>query len=288
MVKTPTIFYHVYFYHVLFMMPTSLSTPDIFLHILRAVLLVCGMMLCLDAAVLFYYKKINFGTVVPFVIGLVFLLHAIYWHSLMAFLSQHAVVKLLWQLAWAGFVVWLLSFIYFVYTLQQQLNAQKHLPDVSAIIVLGSGIIDGQPTPALASRLDRAVPIIQAQPNAVVVVTGGVGIGHTQSEASVMARYLHDQHGIAMADITQEGDSTSTELNLANSKPLLQAQNISLSAPIAIVTNDFHTIRARAIAHKQGYEHVVMVASDTPLSIRYNAWFREYFAFISGWILQEY
>ena len=32
----------------------------------------------------------------------------------------------------------------------------------------------------------------------------------------------------------------------------------------------------------------MMVSAPTPLLIRYNAWLREYFAFISGWLLDEY
>ena len=31
-----------------------------------------------------------------------------------------------------------------------------------------------------------------------------------------------------------------------------------------------------------------MISAETPLNIRYNAWLREYFAFVSGWLLREY
>ncbi|MFX8461890.1 YdcF family protein, partial [Acinetobacter baumannii] len=31
-----------------------------------------------------------------------------------------------------------------------------------------------------------------------------------------------------------------------------------------------------------------MVAAETPLITRYNAWLREYFAYASGWLLNEY
>jgi uncharacterized SAM-binding protein YcdF (DUF218 family) len=85
-----------------------------------------------------------------------------------------------------------------------------------------------------------------------------------------------------------EDKSTSTDLNLLNSKTILKYKNIPLSAPIAIVTSDFHTLRAAAIAKKLGYQNVIMNSAETPLNTRYNAWLREYFAFISGWILQEY
>ena len=75
---------------------------------------------------------------------------------------------------------------------------------------------------------------------------------------------------------------------MINSQAILKAQGVTLSDPIASVTSDFHTIRSAAIARHQGYQQPVLLASPTPLSIRYNAWFREYFAFVSGWLLREY
>ena len=77
-------------------------------------------------------------------------------------------------------------------------------------------------------------------------------------------------------------------MSVPSGNRVLKYQNIPLSAPIAIVTSDFHTLRAAAIAKKLGYQNVIMSSAETPLNTRYNAWLREYFAFISGWILQEY
>ena len=103
-----------------------------------------------------------------------------------------------------------------------------------------------------------------------------------------MSRYLLQRHAVPLAQMALEDQSTSTELNLKNSKAVLAQQGVALTAPIAIVTSDFHTLRAAAIAKKQGYDQVMMVSASTPLLIRYNAWLREYFAFISGWLLDEY
>lgn len=69
---------------------------------------------------------------------------------------------------------------------------------------------------------------------------------------------------------------------------ILEQQGLNQHATLAIVTSDFHTLRAAAIARKQGYDHFQMISAPTPLSTRYNAWLREYFAYISGWVLKEY
>lgn len=103
-----------------------------------------------------------------------------------------------------------------------------------------------------------------------------------------MRQYLIDVHHIPAQRIYTEDQSTSTELNLINSKKILAKQHISLQQPIAIVTSDFHIPRSRTIAIRQGYQTPIMISAQTPLATRYNAWLREYFAYLSGWLLNEY
>lgn len=259
------------------------------LKILRTLLILIGSVLVIDCVALMAVGKINFGTVVPFLIGAIFLVHGVYWRRIQQWLADRRWLTRLWLLCWGVFTLWLISFGVFIGLLQQQIQQSKQLQTpVAAIIVLGAGTVEGRPTPTLAARLDTAVPLLQAQPQAVVVTSGGIGLGRMRSEADIMARYLQETHDVPLERVQQEGKSTSTEENLINTKAILSSHDVALTDPIAIVTSDFHTIRSAAIARHQGYSHPIMIASPTPLSIRYNAWFREYFAFISGWILGEY
>lgn len=186
------------------------------------------------------------------------------------------------------FWIWLVSLGYFFDYLSDNNAKTQNIPVVKAIIVLGSGVEKGQPSATLAKRLDRAAPVALAQPHAKLVMTGGIDFGETDSEAVVMSRYVQQHYRIPASQIILEDKSTSTELNLKNSQALLQAQHINIQQPIAIVTSDFHTLRAAAIAKKQGYSNITMLGATTPLATRYNAWLREYFAYASGWILNEY
>lgn len=258
------------------------------IKLLRSLLFIVGILLTLDSLVLFAMLKINFGTVVPFIIGVIFLIHAFFWQNIQQQITNKKWLKNIWNACWMLFLFWLVSFAIFVASLVKQINAQKNIPNVAAVIVLGAGVNGNKPTPALANRLDTAHALIKKQPNVLTIVSGGTGMGRSISEAEVMANYLNNTYNVPLTRIHLEQKSTSTETNLEFSQPILQAHNVRLTNAIAIVTNDFHTIRAKAIAHKQGYTNVYMVASQTPLSIRFNAWFREYFAFISGWILNEY
>lgn len=260
-----------------------------FIAVIRTVSVVTGLVIIVDCVALMLVGKINFGTVLPFLIGVVFVAHGIWWHAIRRFITRQRGLSRIWYALWITFGLWLMSFGVFIGSLQQQIKlSQQPLPEVAAIIILGSGTVDGKPTPTLASRLDAAVPIIEAQPNAIVITSGGVGFGRSRSEANIMATYLSEAHSIAFDRIVQEGKSTSTEENLSLSQALLAAQGVSITEPITIVTSDFHTVRAASIARHQGYTQPMTVASTTPLSIRYNAWFREYFAFVSGWLLGEY
>lgn len=258
-------------------------------NVLRYLLIIVGLILVIDCIFLIAADKINFGTVVPFLLGMIFIAHGVFWPKIKKLLGKYHYLRKIWKTLWAGFGIWLVSFLIFAFTLHSHIRQPNEpFEKVDAIIILGGGIQDGIPTPTLASRLDTAVPLIREQPEAIVITSGGVGIGETRSEGEAMAQYLYALYGIPLDDIYQEKKSTSTEENFLFSQKILTDKNISLEDPIAIVTSDFHMPRSKAIAEHQGYTNLVTVASPTPLETRYNAWFREYFAYISGWILGEY
>lgn len=254
----------------------------------RALLLLIGLILFLDGMVLVLSGKIHLGIAIPLMVGLVFSSYAIFYAWFKRQLLQKPKLRKYWYAVWALFGTWLFSFAFFAYTLHHNMQQQPTASNIQAIIVLGSGTKQGQPSPALAQRLDSAVTFFRLHPQAIFILSGGVDFGEHESEAVIMSRYLQAKYHIPPAKLILEERSTSTQLNLQNSKVLLLQYGIMPEQPIAIVTSDFHTIRSAAIAKKQGYKNAIMVGSPTPLSIRYNAWLREYFAFISGWILNEY
>lgn len=256
--------------------------------LLPRVLVLVGMLLIIDAAVLMIVGKWHLGTLLPLFIGTMLFAHGHFWQKLQPYLASHPRLKKLWKLCWWGFAAWLVSLAIFFYYIAQNAHTQLTQQPIRAMLVLGSGYKQGQPTPVLASRLDAAANLSKSQPEAWVILTGGIGLTEPTSEASVMGDYLVSQHHLPRSRLLLEEKSTSTELNISNSVPILASVNVTKSDSIAIVTSDFHTLRAKAIAHKQGFDNVVTVGSPTPLSTRYNNWLREYFAYLSGWLLNEF
>jgi len=253
----------------------------------RALLAVLGLLLLVDALVLMCLGHFNVGVVLPAGLGAVALGLSWKWRAVQHWRAARPLHARLWSLAWAGLVLWLISLFWFWSRLTGLGLEPQQVPPVQSIVVLGSGTLDGHPRPVLAARLDQAAQLAKLQPQALIAVCGGVDWGEKESEAEVMARYLQQRHGIAAQRLVLEKLSTSTELNLKLSRPLLAERGVAADAPMAMVSSDFHLMRAMDIAKRQDLPQVYPVAAPTPLATRFNAWLREYFALASSWLLGE-
>lgn len=251
-------------------------------------LLASGAVLVVDAVWLMGKGLFNLGVMLPFAMGLAFVLMAWRWVSLETRLQRSALLHKLWRWGWVAFGLWLLSLVMFWMALwyaARDPSLANGAPQ--ALVVLGSGTPGAKPSRVLQARLDLALAQATRYPDARVVVSGGTDFAESRAEAQIMGDYLR-QHGLPAARIVQEEKSTSTHENLIFSAAMLQQLGIRADAPVRVITSDFHTLRTRWIAQRAGYATVDTAGAPTPLYVRYNAWLREYFAFVSGWLLGEY
>lgn len=229
----------------------------------------------------------SFGVSFPLAMGLLLWACLLLRKPLSAWLHATTWRRGLGNLAMLAIALWWVSLLAFFVYLAKAANPPEGVTGpVAAIIVLGSSTPNGQPSPALQARLDAAYAVALRFPLALVAVSGGVDFGEVTSEAQVMGDYLR-AHGLPAERIIQEQASTSTDLNLKLTQPLLAERGVALSAAIVVVTSDFHVWRAERIAQRQGWQDVQLVGAPMPLYIRYNAWLREYFAVASSWLLKE-
>ena len=133
--------------------------------------------------------------------------------------------------------------------------------DPDYIIVLGAQVYESGPSVVLKYRLDKAVEYLEDHPQTMCIVTGGQGYNEPYAEALGMQEYLIGS-GIPAERLVIENSALNTVQNIRYSAALLDERSIDIrKIKIGIVTNDFHVYRGVAIAKKQGFEHVIGIAS---------------------------
>ena len=179
--------------------------------------------------------------------------------------------------------LWMVTFL-FVEGLILSGTRSEENKKAEFVIVLGAALHGKQLSWTLYTRINKALDYLNSHPGTKVVVSGGQGAGESITEAEAMKRFLVAK-GIQENRIIKEEKSTSTIENLRFSKEIIEKQS-KQTPRIMLTTNDFHMYRAKMLANREGL-HVYALPSATPLSIKYNSYFREYFALIKSYLLDH-
>lgn len=120
------------------------------------------------------------------------------------------------------------------------MRGYPHEGQWDAIVVLGCRVFpDGQPSRALAARVEAAVELYRQGRAARVVLTGGVGEAGI-AEAEVAAT-LAESLGVPRDDLIVEARSTSTEQNARFAAQMIEGRRI------LIVTDAYHVFRSELV-----------------------------------------
>lgn len=231
--------------------------------------------------------RLHLGVVLPALVAAGLLAWALWGRRWGAWLALRPRWRCAWRWVRRGLLLWFVSLLAFWAWLAWGAHGAGQGAAPQAIVVLGSGTPGCAPSATLQARLDVALQQARQYPGALVLLSGGANWAGTCTEAGVMAAALQAA-GLPASRLLQEERSTSTDENLRFSATLLAARGVPASAPVRIITSDFHLPRALAIARRAGYAQASGLGAPTPLATRYNAWLREYFAWGSGWVLGEY
>ena len=143
------------------------------------------------------------------------------------------------------------------------------------IIVLGAGIKGKRVTPLLAGRIDKGMELLKYNPNAKLILSGGMGPGEDIPEGVAMAAYAKDK-GVSDERIIVEDKSKNTYENLLFSSKLIDKENPKL----ALVTTSYHVFRALVFAKKLNIP-CIGYGSKTKWYFTLNALIREYIGYLS-------
>lgn len=162
-----------------------------------------------------------------------------------------------------GFVLMLLGLLmaYPVVTFFDVWLASTQKGEVSgdAAVVLGAAQYNGQPSPVLKSRLDRASDLFSSGSVPLVVVTGGSQEGDVSTEANAGYAYLRREAGLDDMDLRLEVQGESTYESLAATARFLETEGVE---NVVVVTDPFHAKRATLIAEEVGLSVEVALTSN--------------------------
>jgi len=151
------------------------------------------------------------------------------------------------------------------------------------VIVHGSGLKNGNVTPLLAGRVDRAIAFFNKQKKhdrpPKLLFSGGQGADEPRPEAEAMAEYAEEK-GISQSDILLESGSRTTFENMKLSKQIMDADSKGAPYRAIYATSNYHLLRTGIYARRAGLK-INGIGSRTALYYLPTALLREYIAYIA-------
>lgn len=168
-------------------------------------------------------------------------------------------------------------FLMAMYALSALLNLfhPRKRRNLDYIVVLGAGLAGDKVTPLLAGRIDKGLALLEKNPRARLILSGGQGPDELLPEGDAMAAYALGR-GADPARLLIERQSVTTEENLRLSRALMEGEK----PRVAVVTTAYHVFRALVLAKRQGLR-CVGFGAKTKWYFTLNAVLREFAAYIS-------
>jgi uncharacterized SAM-binding protein YcdF (DUF218 family) len=130
-----------------------------------------------------------------------------------------------------------------------------------AIVVLGAAQYNGHPSPVFRARLDHAAELFRRGLAPHLIVTGGVGVGDTVSEAVVGRRYLAG--GVPESAMVAIATGRSTEPSLRAAAAWIRAHG---GRRVILVSDGFHMLRLCLMARRLGLVPLGSPARRSPIA----------------------
>ena len=131
-----------------------------------------------------------------------------------------------------------------------------------AIVVLGAAQYNGKPSPVLKARLDHALELQRTGLAPLLVVTGGIGSGDRESEATVGRRYLVAR-GIPDSQVVVLPDGRNTDQTMDAVEAWVHERGLN---DILLVSDAFHLARLRVEARRHGLTAYTSPAEGSPIA----------------------
>jgi uncharacterized SAM-binding protein YcdF (DUF218 family) len=158
-----------------------------------------------------------------------------------------AVILVIWALVLGAVIAW---------------GSRDRARASDAIVVLGAAQYWGRPSPVLRARLDHALDLWRRGMAPRIVLTGGVGVGDTTSEAAVGRKYVTGR-GIPDSVILLETTGRTTRESLRSVARMLQSRD---RRSVILVSDPFHMLRLDILARRFGLIPYTSPTRTSPIS----------------------
>lgn len=163
--------------------------------------------------------------------------------------DRHKAFRVLSVVGRVLFGLFLVSFIAIQGVIMQGMQPDPEAADAEYLLVLGARVNpDGQPSAALAARLDTAYDFMQEHPDVTAILCGGQGSNEPCPEAESMYDYMVAK-GMDAGRLLLEDESSNTIQNIENARALIGDGHRT-----AVVTSDYHLARARVLMERGGLD----------------------------------
>ena len=150
------------------------------------------------------------------------------------------------------------------------------------IIIHGAGLKNGNVSPLLAKRVDKAIDFYNKQKKKEtppkLIMSGGQGHDEPRSEAEAMAEYAKEK-SIPESDIMLESQSTTTLENMLFSKQIMDEDSKGKLYHAIYATSSYHLLRTGIYARRAGL-NIIGIGAKTAFYYIPVALLREYVAYI--------
>lgn len=153
----------------------------------------------------------------------------------------------LWIISLAAVVTW---------------SSRDEARPAQAIVVLGAAQYAGKPSPVLRARLDHALDLWNRHLASLLILTGGIGLGDTTSEAAVGRNYAR-KHGVPDSAILVENEGRTTSESMRAVAGMLEVRGLQSAL---LVSDPFHMLRLRILARRFGFTPYTSPTRTSPIS----------------------
>jgi uncharacterized SAM-binding protein YcdF (DUF218 family) len=158
-----------------------------------------------------------------------------------------------------GFVLigWVVSMV-----LVERAGRRDQAQKADAIVVLGAAQYVGRPSPVLRARVDHAVSLWKRGLAPALILTGGIGVGDTTSEAAVARKYAMSKGVPDHAIVLEINGRTTSESIRAVARIMADREQKS----VILVSDPFHMLRLSILARRHGLEPYTSPTPTSPIT----------------------